>query len=123
MSKLCLLEIEFTLLPQKRREFAQSLEFLTGSEQGLIRRSVYVDRDEPERVLWVEEWSNLETLEGHLETAGFRALVGGLRVLGNVLDCRLVDLGSDIGRGADCHRSPRYLRGKIIPEAYTRTAE
>jgi quinol monooxygenase YgiN len=104
MSKLCLLEIEFTLLPQKRREFAQSLEFLTGSEQGLIRRSVYVDRDEPERVLWVEEWSNLETLEGHLETAAFRALVGGLRVLGNVLDCRLVDFGSDRGTGADGRR-------------------
>lgn len=111
MSDSCLLEIEFVLLPQKRREFAQSLEFLTGPGQGLVRRSVYADRDEPERILWVEQWANRQLLENHLETEDFRALLGGLRTLGNVVDCRLVYLESD---PMDSRHSPRYLRGKII---------
>jgi quinol monooxygenase YgiN len=114
MSDICLLEIEFTLLPQKRREFAQSLEFLTGSWQGLIRRSVYIDRDEPERVLWVEEWSSRAMLEVHVETPAFRALIGGLRVLGNLLDCRLVDFASEIVTEKKSHPCARVIRGKII---------
>ena len=117
MSTACLLEIEFTLLPQKRREFAQSLEFMSGSWQGMIRRSIYIDRDEPERVLWVEEWSHREMLETHLETPAFRALVGGLRILGNVIDCRLIDFSSDMAGAKEHLRSPRYLRGKIIPDS------
>lgn len=111
MSEPCLLEIEFMLLPQKRREFAQSLEFLTGPGQGMVRRSVFVDRDEPERILWVEQWGNRQLLESHLETADFRALVGGLRTLGNVVDCRLVYLGSD---PVDSRHFPRYLRGRLV---------
>jgi quinol monooxygenase YgiN len=116
MSKLCLLEIEFTLLPQKRREFAQSLELLSGLGRGLIRRSIYLDRDEPDRVLWVEEWSNRQALESHLETGSFRALVGGLRVLGNVHDCRLVDFSSNVTTVSEGRQFPRYLRGKLISE-------
>ncbi len=111
MSNLCLLEIEFVLSAQKRREFAQSLDLLTGTGQGFVRRSVYIERDEPERILWVEEWTTLQMLEAHLETATFKALVGGLRILGNVVDCRLVDLASGVG---DSRRVPRYLRGKLI---------
>jgi len=114
MSDLCLLEIEFALLPQKRREFAQSLDLLTGTGHGLVRRSVYIDRDEPERILWVEAWATRELLEAHLETEIFRGLIGGLRILGNVLDCRLVDLASDL---TDSRRVPRYVRGKLISQS------
>lgn len=112
MSDRCLLEIEFLLLPQKQREFAQSLEFLTTARQGLVRRSIYVDRDELERILWVEEWATRQTLETHLETEAFKALIGGLRTLGNVLDCRVVYLESPV---PDSRHIPRYLRGKVIP--------
>lgn len=112
MNDPCLLEIEFLLLPQKQREFAQSLEFLATAGKGLVRRSVYVDRDEPERVLWIEEWATRQMLEAHLETEAFKALVGGLRTLGNVLDCRVVYLASDV---PDTRHVPRYLRGKVIP--------
>ena len=114
MSKLCLLEIEFSLLPQKRREFAQSLELLTGSGQGFVRRSVYVDRDEPERVLWVEEWSSREMLEAHMETPAFRALIGGLKVLGNVLDCRVIDFASEAPASTAKTRMARFFRGNIV---------
>ncbi len=113
MSSLCLLEIEFVLSAQKRREFAQSLDLLTGTGLGFVRRSVYIERDEPERILWVEEWTTRQMLETHLETATFKALVGGLRILGNVIDCRLVDLASGDG---DARHVPRYLRGKLISQ-------
>jgi hypothetical protein len=53
-------------------------------------------------------------LEVHLETPAFKALIGGLRILGNLLDCRLVDFASEIVADKKSHRCPRVIGGKII---------
>jgi len=75
----CLLEIEFLLSPEKQREFAQSLELLE-------------DRGEPHHLLWISKWLDLQELERYTELDQFRVLMGGLRLLTTIVDCRIVTL-------------------------------
>lgn len=88
----CILEIDFTLKSGKRREFNRSLEDLRSLEgEGHIRTTVFEDREEPGHILWVADWTNKTKLEEYLRSDGFGVLLGGLRVLGNLTRCRVVD--------------------------------
>jgi quinol monooxygenase YgiN len=112
----CLLEISFRLLPAKRREFAQSLLMLTGSKDKRGSSSVvYEERDDLDHLLWVEEWADRSLLEQHLETDVFKTLMGALRTLATVEDCRIVDLGSSLHSGHVPGYKPRQLEGRRIP--------
>lgn len=89
-----MLEIEFQLSPQKRREFVQSLEFFLGSgDSGPNRIRLLQDRAEPDHLLWISKWLDLKELEDFIQVQQFRALMGGLRLLTTILDCRIVALG------------------------------
>jgi len=89
----CLLEIEFRLSPQKRREFVQSLElFLATGDSVTSRIRLLEDRAEPDHLLWISEWLDVKELEDYTQVDQFRALMGGLRLLSTILDCRIVTL-------------------------------
>ena len=93
MIRDCLLEIDYHLRAEKRREFTQSASSLIQCEgEGHLRTVIYEDRDEPDHILWVEEWMHRDQLDRYLSTDGFLALLGGLKALGTVLDCRVIDL-------------------------------
>lgn len=112
-----LLEISFQLLPGKRREFSQSMTMLTGSEgKGGMTGAVYEDRDDPDHLLWVEEWADRSILERHLDTDAFKTLMGALRTLAVVLDCRIVDLGSEQSSEQIPGYRPRQLKGTRISD-------
>ncbi|MCC7153633.1 MAG: antibiotic biosynthesis monooxygenase [Bryobacterales bacterium] len=88
----CVLEIEFTLRYEKRREFNRSIEDLRNLEgDGHIRTSIFEDREEPGHFLWASDWTDRSKLEDYLHSERFGVLIGGLRVLGNLMRCRLVD--------------------------------
>jgi len=88
----CLLEIEFALKPGKRREFNRSLEDLRSQEgHGHIRTTVYEDREEPGHMIWVADWACRQALDDYLSSDAFGVLMGGLKVLGVVTECRIVD--------------------------------
>lgn len=91
----CFLEIDCRIQPEKRLEFTQSAESLTpAAGEGFVRTIIYQDRDEPDHILWVEEWSARESLDRYLLSEDFAALLGGLRILGTVLDCRIIHSAS-----------------------------
>lgn len=50
---------------------------------------VYEDRDDPDHLLWVEEWVERGMLERRIETDVFKTLIGALRTLATLEDCRL----------------------------------
>jgi quinol monooxygenase YgiN len=92
MSATCLLEIEFTLKPEKRREFNRSVEDLRSLEgEGHLRTAVYEDRELTGHMIWISDWRDRTTLNVYIQSDSFRVLLGGLTVLGTVLECRLVD--------------------------------
>ena len=88
-----ILEIDCRIKPEKRREFRLNLGAVAQS-RGFKRSApvVYEDQNEPGHLLWIEEWSTRQDLEAYLESNEFLALLGGLKVLGTVEDCRIVDL-------------------------------
>jgi quinol monooxygenase YgiN len=109
----CRLEIEFILKPGKRREFSRSCEDLQGHEgDGHIRTTVYEDRDEPGHMLWVADWTSRGALEGYMRTDKFGVLVGGLRVLSVLENCRVVVSGKGAGES-----SPALLSGRTLEES------
>lgn len=88
----CLLEIEFVLKTGKRREFVRSLEGLHSHEGiGHLRTVVFEDCEEPGHLIWIADWTSRAALEEYIESDEFRVLLGGLRVLGTVMDCRVID--------------------------------
>lgn len=90
--RACSIEIEFTLKPGKRREFSRSFEDLHGHEgEGHIRTTVYEDREEPGHMIWIADWVDRLALERYMRGDKFGVLIGGLRVLGTLTSCRLVD--------------------------------
>ena len=110
MVRDCLLEIDYHLRAEKRREFTQSASSLIQCEgEGHVRTVVYEDRDEPDHILWVEEWTGRDVLERYLSTDAFLALLGGLRALGTVLDCRVIELSA--ATHATSGTLPRRLEG------------
>jgi hypothetical protein len=91
-----MLEIEFVLLPHKRREFLQSFEMFTEeSAASNSRVSLLQDRMSENHVLWVFKWGDVCEWQHYTECGPFRALMGGLRLVSNVLDCRVVMFGDD----------------------------
>lgn len=88
----CSLEIEFTLKPGKRREFTRSFEHQICDEgEGHIKTTVYEDREEPGHMIWIASWASREALERYMRTDEFGVLIGGLRILSSLTNCRLVD--------------------------------
>ncbi len=112
VAKTCCLEIEFTLKPGKRREFARSFEDLICHEgEGHIKSTVFEDRDEPGHMIWIGAWSSRSALEAYMHSRQFRVLIGGLKVLSSQANCRVVDEGCS-------HESPEpLLRGQNLKES------
>jgi quinol monooxygenase YgiN len=131
MNRTHLLEIDFQLQSEKRREFNLSLEnLLAASGSGHVRASAYEDRDDGNRLLLVFEWSRRGDLEAYLESRPYLALLGCLKTLGQVADCRVVDLsdgpaapgepagdlpGHPAGVAPADRVGPRWVEGRRAP--------
>jgi quinol monooxygenase YgiN len=118
----CSLEIEFTLKPGKRREFAQSFGELVGHEvDGQIKSTVFEDREEPEHMVWVARWKSRQTLEKFMKGKQFAILVGGLKVLSVSTVCQLIDEERDAPATEAVHARhvPRESRFSEVDLALT----
>ena len=92
MAPQCLLEIHFGVTQEKRAALGQSLESLRAIRApGQLGISVHDDTSGSGQYFWIEEWTNYQLLESYLVSNGFRAVLGGLRMLGSVIDCRIVE--------------------------------
>jgi hypothetical protein len=75
---------------------------------------VYEERDDLDHLLWMEEWTDRSKLEKHLETDVFKTLIGALRTLATVEDCRIVDLRSAQRSGRLPSYEPCQVEGQRI---------
>ena len=115
MTKTCLLEISFRLLPGKRQEFIQSLPILTESGKNGIRKAVfYEEQEDPDHLFMAQEWIDLASLERYLKTDLFKTLMGGLRTLATLEDCRIVDLDPAQHSGQVSGYEIRHVQGRNI---------
>jgi quinol monooxygenase YgiN len=80
--------------PDQRHELIQMCKSWLASNQvpqACSERRVYEDVISPTRLLLVEEWSNEEAMRSYLSSERFRALLGAVKVLGNLVDLRVFE--------------------------------
>jgi quinol monooxygenase YgiN len=78
------LEIQVQLTKEKRREFLQAFEFLACKSSDCIGQYLYEDLNKDNRFLWIERWTNLMALEGHMRSDQYKSLLGAIEVLGEL---------------------------------------
>ena len=111
-----LLEVDFILRPEKREELNASLGSLTWKEgAGHIRTSLYEEWHDPNRLLWVTEWADRESLNRYMSSDVYRALLGCLQTLGRIHECRLLNPNSAM-RPAPQMRAMRLLEVERVQE-------
>lgn len=81
------------VLSHKRQEFEQAAQWLIEShpkEEGNILKSIYQDLYKPNSYYYLEEWDSREHFEAHFQSGNFRALLGGMKVLGEIIEAKLI---------------------------------
>jgi quinol monooxygenase YgiN len=111
-----LLEIDCQLRSENRREFTlSSMSLMQHTGEGHRRTVIYQDRDQPDHVLWVEEWNDAESVNKYLASEGFLALQGALKTLGSISACRVVEMGDSESISRDAARRPARTKGWFGP--------
>ena len=78
--------------PDQRHELMQMCKDWLSSSQlpsACLERRVYEDVFSPMNLLLVEEWLDKEAMNSYLATERFRALIGAMKVLGELVDVRV----------------------------------
>ena len=85
------LEILVRINPDKRAEFLQAFDLLTELDQQGDRRidlELFEQVQEPNTFLWIEHWINDESLTSYYENNKYRALMGAIEILGQLIHKR-----------------------------------
>jgi quinol monooxygenase YgiN len=97
----------------KRQEILQTVSSLAGTirkERGCRRCDFYVDIENTDAFLLIEEWDSPENFDGHVRAAPFSALLGAFTLLSDRPDVRISSVNGIAGmerikaaRTADVH--------------------
>ncbi len=77
---------------EKRQELLQTIGMLAGTvrkEHGCRTYDFYIDTENADAFLLMEEWDTEEDFDRHVRTAAFSALLGALTLLNNRPDVRI----------------------------------
>ena len=90
------LEILVQIHTGKRQEFLQTSEWfqnqLTKTCTGtFVDLTVFEAVGKPNHFLWIEKWTGLQSLEVHMSTDRFRAIMGAIEVLGELEKLQMVE--------------------------------
>ena len=82
------LELTVKIYPQKRTEFLQVFEMSQSSAGLYLERTglrLYEKVNEANTFLWQEDWQSLESLTLYCQDNRFRATVGAINILGELI--------------------------------------
>lgn len=84
--------IRATVEPDQRREVIQMCKSWLASNHlpsACLERRVYEDARTPTNLLLVEEWLDMAAMNSYLSSERFRALIGTIKMLGELVDIRI----------------------------------
>lgn len=82
------LKISFEILPAKQKEFEQAVPWLIAPKEEKnrdIKPQILHDIENPTQFVYIRDCESREDLESHLRTERFRALLGGMKLLGRII--------------------------------------
>lgn len=86
-------KISFEVLPEKRKEFEQAVPWLVHSDvisEEDLKQQILHENGKPASFVYLGECETREKLESHLRSERFRALWGGMKLLGNITEAKIV---------------------------------
>jgi quinol monooxygenase YgiN len=95
---LIYLKIRVRINPNKQTEFRQAVTQILNddySEEGCLKFDITRSLDDSTLYLYTEEWADTETLQKHLNTDQFHSLLGAMKVLGDIVDSRIIKFESE----------------------------
>jgi quinol monooxygenase YgiN len=77
--------------PDQRRELMQMCKGWLSNKlpAACLERRVYEDVISPTHLLLIEQWLDKEAMNSYLSSERFRALIGAVKVLGELVDVRI----------------------------------
>lgn len=96
------LEILFKIYPEKRAEFILAFDMMKSIESQEKRRTgleLFEMVTEPNTFLWLEHWDDDESLTFYCSEDKFRALMGAIDILGNLIQKRTHSIKEDAKNG------------------------
>jgi quinol monooxygenase YgiN len=88
---MIVLEILVKIYPEKRTEFLQAFDMLTTVDQQVNSRldlELFERVNEANTFLWLEHWDNNESLTHYYNENNFRAMMGAIDILGQLVHKR-----------------------------------
>jgi quinol monooxygenase YgiN len=89
------LKIQVEILPHKQYEFEQAIQGILQTQPKKTDNTfgkIYKDFFNPNLFCYVEEWDSNEKLQFHLESDDFHALLGCMKVLGEIMEARIINI-------------------------------
>jgi len=93
VSKMILLQILAEIKSDKRREFEQAVGMMLKWQQqteGCLSVNLSQRLDKQNIYNYMEEWQDRKALDQHMVSDDFRALLGAMKVLGEIRDARII---------------------------------
>jgi quinol monooxygenase YgiN len=81
------------ILPDKNLEFDQAVQWLVRMEdevEGKFRQLISREIGYPEKAFYIGEWDSRKNLDAHIQTDRFRALLGGMKFLGKIIEAKII---------------------------------
>ncbi len=94
-TKTTVLEICVSIKDNKRQEFLQMFELLSGTAfqiNGRTDKRIYEEIKRPNHFLWTEEWNDADSRDNYFHSDRFRSLLGAIQVLGKLDRIRMGEL-------------------------------
>jgi quinol monooxygenase YgiN len=87
-------------VPYEKRRMLQTVSTLTGTtrkERGCRACDFYIDTENSDAFLLIEEWDTQDDFDRHVRNAAFSALLGALTLLNRRPDVRINDVADTAG--------------------------
>jgi quinol monooxygenase YgiN len=89
------LEILISIQSGQRQEFLQTIDMFRSQQVKNTARigcHIFEKVDTPNQFLWVEKWKDRKPLDDYMKTGRFKALLGAIQVLGELISLQFFEL-------------------------------
>jgi len=90
---MVILKIQTTIFPEKMTEFEQAMNHLLQfDEEKKLKylKGFYQEWHNPNAFFYLEEWENDAKLQLHLKSESFKAFIGAMKVLGEIVSAKVI---------------------------------
>jgi hypothetical protein len=87
------IKISFEVRPDKKKEFEQAVPWLVQADEACkedIKQKILQDSSNSDGYVYMGECETRENLESHIRSERFRALWGGMKLLGSITEAKIL---------------------------------